>query len=219
MDMLNMMGNLTLLLAQKGLPVTIILALAGFACAVVFGSIVGVIRFFKTLVLSQVLKVYVDCMRGLPFLMILFFLFYVMPFFGMRMSAMTTAILALTLHTGAYVSEIVRGALVSIPKVQHEASKALAMSTWQRMRYVIVPQAMQLTLPPLAGQAVLHIKDTSVVSIIALIELTRVARVQMQSNMEPLATFAVLSVFYIVLCYPVLRLAAYLERRIIEKDK
>ncbi|WP_027362774.1 amino acid ABC transporter permease [Desulfospira joergensenii] len=219
MDMFNMVGNLTLLLAKKGLPVTITLALAGFACAAVFGSLVGVIRFFKTLILSQVLKIYVDCMRGLPFLMILFFLFYVMPFFGMRMSAMTTAILALTLHTGAYVSEIVRGALVSIPKVQHEASKALAMTTWQRMRYVIVPQAMQLTLPPLAGQAVLHIKDTSVVSIIALIELTRVARVQMQSNMEPLVTFAVLSVFYIVLCYPVLRLAAHLEQRIIEKDK
>jgi len=218
MDTLNMLGNLTLLLAQRGLPVTIVLAVAGFACAAVFGGIVGVIRFFKTPVLSQILKAYVDCMRGLPFLMILFFLFYVMPFFGMRMSAMTTAVLSMTLHTGAYVSEIIRGALLSIPKVQHEASKALAMTTWQRMRYVIVPQAMQLTLPPLAGQAVLHIKDTSVVSVIALIELTRVARVQMQSNMEPLLTFAVLSAFYIILCYPVLRLAARLEQRIIEKD-
>lgn len=219
MDTLTMIWNLTLLLAQKGLPVTLAIALAGFACAVVLGGIVGIIRFLNIPFLSQCLRGYVDAMRGLPFLMILFFLFYVMPFFGLRMSAMTTAVLALALHTGAYVSEIVRGALSAIPRVQHEAATALAMTTWQRMKYVIIPQAMQLTLPPLAGQAVLHIKDTSVVSVIALIELTRVARVQMQSNMAPLATFAVLSVFYILLCYPVLRLAARLEQRLLEKDQ
>ena len=114
MDKLELISNLTVLLATKGLPITLFLAVVGFACATVLGSIVGIIRFFRIPVLSQVLKGYVDCMRGLPFLMILFFLFYVLPFFGMRMTAMTTAVLALTMHTGAYVSEIVRGALVAI---------------------------------------------------------------------------------------------------------
>ena len=128
MESLHLVGNLTLLLAQKGLPITLTLAFAGFACASVFGCIIGIIRFFKIPFVSQVLRIYVDSMRGLPFLMILFFLFYVMPFFGMRMSAMTTAVLSLTLHTGAYISEIIRGALISIPTVQHEASKALAMT-------------------------------------------------------------------------------------------
>jgi polar amino acid transport system permease protein len=217
MDILSMTGNLFILLAQRGLPVTVLLAVAGFAFAILLGTITGLVRFLRIPVLSQLLRVYVDFMRGLPFLMILFFLFYVLPFFGLRLSALTTGILALSLHSGAYVSEIIRSALQSIPKVQHEAAKVLAMTTYQRMRYVIIPQAIRLTLPPLSGQIVLHIKDTSVVSVIALTELTRVARVQMQSNLEPLITFAVLSVFYIALCYPILHLSAHLEKRLKHK--
>ena len=219
METMKLVWNLTVLLAERGLPPTLILALAGFLFATIIGVTVGLIRFLRIPVLSQLLKVYVDVMRGLPFLMIIFFMFYFLPFADVRLSSMTTAILALSMHTGAYLSEIIRGALKSIPKVQHEAATILALTTWQRMRYVIIPQALKLTLPPMAGQSVLHIKDTSVVSIIALIELTRVARVQMQSNMEPLITFAVLSVFYIAICYPVLRLSSYLERRLSLKGK
>lgn len=217
MDTLTLIGKLTLLLAERGLPATCILAVAGFVAAIALGTFAGLVRFLRVPVLSPLLRVYVDAMRGLPFLMILFFLFYVLPFFGLRLSALTTGILALSMHSGAYVSEIVRSALQSIPTVQHEAAKVLAMTTYQRMRYVIIPQAIRLTLPPLAGQIVLHIKDTSVVSVIALTELTRVARVQMQSNMEPLVTFAVLSMFYFVLCYPILHLSAKLEKKLKQK--
>ena len=217
MDTLTLIGKLTIVLAERGLPATCILAVAGFVAAIALGMFAGLVRFLRVPVLSPLLRVYVDAMRGLPFLMILFFLFYVLPFFGLRLSALTTGILALSMHSGAYVSEIVRSALQSIPTVQHEAAKVLAMTTYQRMRYVIIPQAIKLTLPPLAGQIVLHIKDTSVVSVIALTELTRVARVQMQSNMEPLVTFAVLSVFYFVLCYPILHLSAKLEKKLKQK--
>ena len=217
MDTLTLIGKLTIVLAERGLPATCILAVAGFVAAIALGMFAGLVRFLRVPILSPLLRVYVDAMRGLPFLMILFFLFYVLPFFGLRLSALTTGILALSMHSGAYVSEIVRSALQSIPTVQHEAAKVLAMTTYQRMRYVIIPQAIKLTLPPLAGQIVLHIKDTSVVSVIALTELTRVARVQMQSNMEPLVTFAVLSVFYFVLCYPILHLSAKLEKKLKQK--
>ncbi|BDQ36569.1 hypothetical protein SYK_09290 [Pseudodesulfovibrio nedwellii] len=217
MDILSLTGNLFVLLAERGLPATLLLAVAGFVIAILFGVFTGLVRFLKIPVLSQILRIYVDFMRGLPFLMILFFLFYVLPFFGLRLSALTTGILALSMHSGAYVSEIIRSALQSIPTVQHEAAKVLALTTYQRLRYVIIPQAFKLTLPPLSGQIVLHIKDTSVVSVIALTELTRVARVQMQSNMEPLITFAVLSVFYFALCYPILHLSANLEKRLKQK--
>lgn len=212
-----MTGNLFLLLAERGLPATLILAVVGFVFAIVLGGAVGLIRFLRIPIISPLLRCYIDVMRGLPFLMILFFLFYVLPFFGIRMTAMTTGILALSLHTGAYVSEIIRSALQSIPRVQHEAAKVLAMTTYQRIRYVIIPQATNIALPPLSGQIVLHIKDTSVVSVIALTELTRVARVQMQSNLEPLITFAVLSVFYFGMCYPILRLSSKLERKLNKK--
>jgi len=208
------------LLFVRGLPITLSLAGLGFAIAIVLGFLVGLARFLRVPGLGVVLLGYVDFMRGLPFLMVLYFLFYVLPFFSsVRLPAYWTGVAALSLHTGAYISEIVRGSLQSIPKTQHEAARSLAMSTWQRLRFVVIPQAVRLSLPPLAGQSVLHIKDTSIVSIIALTELTRVARVQMQSNMQPLLTFAILALFYFVICYPVLRASISLEGSITRRLK
>ncbi len=206
--------NLILLYVERGLPVTLYLSALGFATAMLMGFMVGLTRYLKVPVVHHVLQAYVDGMRGLPFLMVLYFLFHVLPFWDIRLTAFATAILALTLHTGAYVSEIVRGSLQSIPKTQKESAQSLAFNLRQRLQYVIIPQATRMSLPPLAGQAVLHIKDTSVVSIIALTELTRVGRIQMQTNGQPLLTYAILALFYFFLCYPVLKLSSHLEGRL-----
>lgn len=216
-DLLLITRDLFFLYFTKGLPVSIYLSLLGFVTAMLVGFIVGLIRFLRVPVLRNLFQVYVEGMRGLPFLMILYFLFYVMPFFDIRLTAFQTAVLALTMHTGAYISEIVRGSLLAIPKEQHESAQSLALSVRQRLQYVIIPQAVSLSLPPLAGQIVLHIKDTSLVSIIALTELTRIGRIQMQTNGQPLLTYAILAVFYFALCYPVLKLSISLEGRIAKK--
>jgi len=216
-DLLIITRDLLSLYFTKGLPVSIYLSLFGFVTAMIVGFIVGLIRFLRIPVLRNLLQVYVEGMRGLPFLMVLYFLFYVLPFFDIRLTSFETAVLALTLHTGAYISEIVRGSLLAIPKTQHESAQSLALSIRQRLQYVIIPQAVSLSLPPLAGQIVLHIKDTSVVSIIALTELTRIGRIQMQTNGQPLLTYAILAVFYFALCYPVLKLSISLEKRIAKK--
>ena len=216
-DVLLITRTLFVLYFTKGLPVTIYLSLLGFITAMLVGFFVGLIRFLRVPIIRDLLQAYVDGMRGLPFLMVLYFLFHVLPFFDIRLTAFATAVLALTLHTGAYISEIVRGCLLAIPKTQHESAQSLALNLRQRLQYVIIPQAVSLSLPPLAGQSVLHIKDTSVVSIIALAELTRVGRIQMQTNGEPLLTYAILALFYFVLCYPVLKLSIGLEGRIARK--
>ena len=213
-DVLVIARNLFFLYFTKGLPVTIYLSLLGFVTAMLVGFVIGLTRFLRVPILRNLFQAYVDGMRGLPFLMVLYFLFHVLPFFDIRLTAFATAVLALTLHTGAYISEIVRGSLLAIPKTQHESAQSLALSLRQRLQYIIIPQAVSLSLPPLAGQSVLHIKDTSVVSIIALTELTRVGRIQMQTNGQPLLTYAILAVFYFALCYPVLRLSIGLEERI-----
>jgi polar amino acid transport system permease protein len=216
-DLLIITRDLFFLYFTKGLPISIYLSLFGFVTAMIVGFIVGLIRFLRIPVLRNLLQVYVEGMRGLPFLMILYFLFYILPFFDIRLTSFETAVLALTMHTGAYISEIVRGSLLAIPKTQHESAQSLALSIRQRLQYVIIPQAVSLSLPPLAGQIVLHIKDTSVVSIIALTELTRIGRIQMQTNGQPLLTYAILAVFYFALCYPVLKLSISLERQIAKK--
>jgi polar amino acid transport system permease protein len=203
----EILGPLVLLLLRQGLPTTLQLSLTVLCLAVGLGFILGLIRFERVFGLNSVIGAYVDLMRGLPFLMVLFIVYHVVPLFvPYRMTEMLAAI-----------TEIVRGSLTAIPKSQTEASKALGFNYFQRMQYIILPQAIRLALPPAAGETVLLIKNTSVVSIIGLMELTRIGRVQMQTNLRPFLTFALVGAFYFAICYPMLHLSGWLEDKVAKK--
>jgi polar amino acid transport system permease protein len=214
----EILGPLVLLLLRQGLPTTLQLSLIALCLAVGLGFFLGLIRFERVFGLKSVIGVYVDLMRGLPFLMVLFIVYHLVPLFvPFRMTEMLAAICALLAHEAAYFTEIVRGSLTAIPKSQTEASKALGFNYFQRMLYIILPQAVRLALPPAAGETVLLIKNTSVVSIIGLMELTRIGRVQMQTNLRPFLTFALVGAFYFAICYPLLHLSGWLEDRVAKK--
>jgi len=190
----EILGPLLLLLLRRGLPTTLQLSALAFCASVIIGFLLGLLRFHKVPIVRWPVSLYVDTMRGLPL--------------------MTAALCALVMHEGAYFTEIIRASLDSIPKHQAEASKALGFNYFQRMRYVILPQAVRLTLPPAASETVLLIKNTAVVSVIGLMELTRIGRVQMQTNLQPFLTFAIVGVIYFMVCYPMLRLSTWLEEKI-----
>ena len=211
-------GPLVLLLLKRGLPTTLEISVISLCLALVLGSVLGLIRFQRIPGLKWLIAFYLNVMRGLPFLMVLFIIYYIMPLFlAFRITAMLAAIIALVLHEAAYFTEIVRASLDAIPKTQFEGSKSLGFNYFQRMWYVILPQAIRLTLPPAAGETVLLIKNTAVVSVIGIMELTRTGRVQMQTNLKPLLTFALISAFYFAICYPMLRLSIWLEDRVAKR--
>ncbi|MDA0704508.1 MAG: ectoine/hydroxyectoine ABC transporter permease subunit EhuC, partial [Proteobacteria bacterium] len=129
-------------------------------------------RLSSSRIVRWIARVYVEIFRGAPALLILFWIYYALPHFGPTLDALTAAVIGLGLNAGAYGSEVVRGALLAVPKGQHEAATALNFAPRQRLTRVILPQALIMMMPPFGNLAIEFLKSTSLVSLITLTELT-----------------------------------------------
>ena len=163
--------------------------------------------------LRWLVNAYVEVIRNTPFLVQIFLIFFILPEFGIELDAFTAGIIALTNLAACFICEIVAAGIRSVPTGQVEAALASGLSRWQRMRQVVLPQAMRIVLPPLVGQYVLLIKDSSVVSAIGLTDLTRVGWLVVQRVPNGLLVFFLVGVGYFIVCYPLIMLARRLERR------
>jgi polar amino acid transport system permease protein len=170
-------------------------------------------RASHNLFLKRTIGAYVAFARGTPFVVQIFIVFFIFPEWGLQLDAFPAAILAMAIMGSAFVCEIVAGGISSIDKGQWEAAASSGLTKLQQLRFVIVPQAMKVIVPPLVGQYVLLIKDTSVVSVIGVTELTRVGWVTVIRIPEGLMVFALVGVLYFVISYPLILLSNYLEKR------
>lgn len=198
----------------RGLSWTVQLSAIGLLFSVLMGFVGGLIGYARLPVFRQAVALLVTLVRGTPFLLVLFIIFYVFPSFGWRLEAFQAGVLGLVIHEGAYMIEIVRGALETIDKGQREAAQALGLNNVQTLRFVILPQALRAMLPPLAGQTVLLVKATSIVSLIGITEVTRVGQQLTQRGESPFLIFGMVALFYFVVCYPLVLLSEHLERRL-----
>ncbi|PAK50759.1 ectoine/hydroxyectoine ABC transporter permease subunit EhuC [Paenibacillus sp. 7541] len=161
----------------KGAEITVIVALLSAVLAIVAAFIAGLGRLSKLWIVRTVMAVYVEVFRGTSLLVQLFWLYFALPFIGIELPKMAAAVLAIGLNFGAYGSEIVRSAILAVPKGQWEAAVALNMKPWQRMWNIILPQASLRMLPPFGNQLVELIKSTSLVYFITMADLTYQAMV------------------------------------------
>lgn len=161
----------------KGAEITVIVALLSAVLAIVAAFIAGLGRLSKLWIVRTVMAVYVEVFRGTSLLVQLFWLYFALPFIGIELPKMAAAVLAIGLNFGAYGSEIVRSAILAMPKGQWEAAVALNMKPWQRMWNIILPQATLRMLPPFGNQLVELIKSTSLVYFITMADLTYQAMV------------------------------------------
>lgn len=201
-------------LLLKGILRTVQVSFLSLLLGSLIGLAVGLGRTSGLRLLSWPLVAYVSLARGTPFLVQLFVIFYVLPEYGLELEPMPAAITGLTLYAGAYIGEIVRAGIESIPRGQMEAAASLGLGYAQRMRYVILPQAIRLMIPPLVGQYVLLIKDTSVISVIGVTEVTRYGWEIVQRVPKGLLIFGWVAALYFAVCYPLLLLSAFVERRL-----
>jgi polar amino acid transport system permease protein len=176
--------------------------------------IAGLGKLSKLSIVRGVSSVYIEIFRGTSLLVQLFWIYFVLPFLGLELSAMTAGVVAISLCYGAYASEIVRGAILSIPKGQTEAAVALNMTPFQRMKRIIIPQAIKIMLPGFGNISIELIKGTALVSLITLGDLTYKALTLRNTNVG-LTTeiFISLLVIYFVIAIPLIVLARWLERR------
>lgn len=197
----------------KGLWMTVQIAFISLVTCTTLGFILGIFRSSKSTVLRWLIGTYVSFVRGTPFVVQVFIIFFILPEWGIQLEAFPAALLAMAIMGSAFICEIVAGGIASIPRGQWEAAASSGLSLIQQLRLVILPQAMKVILPPLVGQYVLLIKDTSVVSVIGVMELTRVGWVTVVRIPEGLMVFSLVGLLYFVISYPLILLSNYLERR------
>ncbi|MDC1287550.1 amino acid ABC transporter permease [Gammaproteobacteria bacterium] len=201
----------------EGLWVTFQISLITILCGSTLGFILGMLRVIGNKPVIFIVGIYVHALRGTPFLVHLYFIYFMLPTTGiswLQLEAFPAAIIALSMYTSTYVAEIVRAAIEALPKGQDEAARSTGMTTFQSMTNVILPQALKLMIPPMGGVYVIIIKGTSIVSVIGISELVRAGeQATMRHPKELMIIYGLTALMYFAYCYPVLRLARWAETK------
>ena len=199
-----------------GLAMSILLALGGIIGAFWLGLGIGLMRISKSRWLSIPALVYIEIIRGTPLLMLIFWFYFLSPvFFGQSLPATQSALIALIIFTSAYIAEIVRAGIESLPKGQTEAARGLGLSKTQAMTYIILPQALFNMIPSFVNQFVSLTKDTSLGFIIGVNELTKTAtQVNNRTVMAPTEIFLAVALLYFIICYVLTAFSRKLEKKL-----
>ncbi|TPM40725.1 ectoine/hydroxyectoine ABC transporter permease subunit EhuC [Mesorhizobium sp. B2-3-4] len=200
-------------LILQGALVTIELALMGSVLALIMAFLAGMGRLSRFFVLRALATAYIEFFRGTSIFVQLFFAYFVLPLVGLELTPLQAGVLALGLNVGAYAAEVVRGAVQSIGREQHEACIALNLGRWHGLRHVILPQAFLVMLPTFGNNAIELLKATSVVSLISLADLTFQAQVVRAQTGNTMVPFATILVIYFILALLISWGVRSLERR------
>jgi polar amino acid transport system permease protein len=195
LDFSVVVENLPLLL--EGLWLTIFFTLTSLALGIAIGIVVAIFRVCPIKPLKLLGLIYTEAIRGTPLLVLLFILYYALPQIGIRLSAYTAGILGLGINAGAYIAEIFRAGIESVPVGQVEAARSVGMSYGQTMRKIILPQATSLVLPPLTNEAISQVKATSLVSTIAVAELLRAGQQIISMTFAAVEIYAAVAALYL----------------------
>ena len=202
----------------QGFLETLYVSLVAIIAGSLIGALIGLIRSQRVPVLTGIFGLYIHILRGTPFLVQLYVFYFVLPNTGiswLSWDSRTAAFVALSVYTSSYVAEIVKGAVEAVPRGQSEAATALGMTRLQRLWYVIIPQALKLTVPPMSGVYVMIIKSTAILSVVGISELTRQGEVSiLRFPRDVLFIYGLIAFIYFLYCYPVLRFARWAERRV-----
>jgi polar amino acid transport system substrate-binding protein len=198
-----------ILIQSAGL--TLVLSCLSFPLAVIGGLLIALGRLYGPKWIKAPLAVYVEFLRGTPVMLQLYFIFFFLPEVGITVPAFWTAILGLALNYSAYESEIYRAGLLAVPRGQMEAALALGMSRTLALRRIIVPQAMRIVVPPAVNDFIALFKDTSVCSVVTLVELTKRFSVLSQSTQSTAELMLVTALLYLLMSYPLSLLSRRLE--------
>ncbi|AOF94170.1 amino ABC transporter, permease, 3-TM region, His/Glu/Gln/Arg/opine family domain protein (plasmid) [Sinorhizobium sp. RAC02] len=192
---------------------TLLLSALAFACGAVGGLAIALLRTSPYGWLRAIAAGYIVVFQGTPLLMQLFVIYYGVALLAIDVNAWLALAIGLMLHASAYLGEIWRGVIFAVPKGQEEAAKALGLKYWNRMIYVVLPQALRMALPSTVGFLVQLIKGTSLAAIIGFTEVTRAGQIISNATYQPLLVFGIVGAFYFALCWPLSLFSDRLEKR------
>src|SRR4051812_28383788 len=188
----------------KGFLETFYISLVAIAAGSALGVLIGLVRSQRVPVLNGLLAIYIHVLRGTPFLVQLYVFYFVLPNTGvswLSWDSRTAAFVSLSVYTSCYVAEIVKGAIDAVPRGQSEAATALGMTRLERLWYVVLPQALKLTVPPMSSVYVMIIKSTAILSVIGISELTRQGEVSiLRFPRDILFIYGLIALIYFIYC-------------------
>ena len=200
-------------LFQKALFITLKLACIGIFFSIVIGLICNLLLAKENILLSSLVNAYIELSRNTPLLIQLFFLYYGLPKFGIKLDEQVCAIIGLSFLGGSYMSEALRAGIEAVHKNQIESGLSLGMNKIQLLRYVILPQAISVSIPLIAANAIFLVKETSVVGIIAVKELMNLSKTLIGVYYKTYETMFLLIIFYLIILLPLSFILSYIERK------
>ena len=192
---------------------TLALTLLAFTGGSVVGLVLAMLRISRFMPFRFIASAYIQIVQGTPLLVWLFLFYFGLSIAGLPVNAWTAAALAYSIYGGAFLGEIWRGALNAVAPTQWEAGASLALSYVQQMRYVIMPQAVRIAIPPTIGFLVQLIKNTSLAATIGFVELTREGQLTSASTYKPFAVYITVACIYFLICFPLTQWSRQLEER------
>ncbi|TFJ92500.1 amino acid ABC transporter permease [Lentibacillus salicampi] len=200
---------------MTGLYYTLLISIVGLVIGFILGGIFGLGRIAQSKVISSISVVYIEIIRGTPVLVQAIWIYYALPLIiGTELGSVTAGIIVIALNSGAYIAEIVRGAVQSIDKGQMEAGRSLGLNHGQTMRYIIWPQAFKRMIPPLGNQFIISIKDTSLLSVILVPELIFQGRLIAANHFNAVEIYTTVAVFYLAITLTLSFVLQRMERRL-----
>ncbi|MDM5296902.1 amino acid ABC transporter permease [Bacillus pumilus] len=197
----------------KGIWLTLLISFVSMFFGTILGFFIALGRMANTWFLQLPARLYISFMRGVPILVILFILYFGFPYIGIELTAVTAAIIGFSFNSAAYIAEINRAALSSVPNGQVEAAKSLGLSYWQRMRGVILPQSVRIALPPLTNVMLDLIKASSLAAMITVPELFQQAKIVGGREFDYMTMYILVALIYWGICSVVSLLQDFLEKR------
>ena len=196
----------------EGAFITLQVAILGFTLSVLLATIITVAKTsLNSKIFNSILAFYISFIRGTPILVQIFLVYYVLPVFGLNLGPFTAGIIAITLNSAAFVTEILRGGLASVPVGQFEAAKSLGISGYALWRKIILPQTFITSIPPLVNEFTMVLKATALLSLITVVELMRVSQQIYSANYHPVEVLSGAFVIYFLMCFVVSRSSVFLE--------
>ncbi len=205
----------TIPLLMRGLKLTILITVGGLFFGFLLGALAGLMKISRSFIARKTAGIYIECIRGTPMLVQAMFLYFGVPMaIGMRIHPLVAGIIVIAVNSGAYIAEIVRGAIQSINVGQTEAGRSIGLTRFQTMRYVIWPQAFKRMIPPLGNQFIISLKDTSLLMVIGVGELLRTGQEIVAVNFRAFEVYLAVAIVYLAMTLSIAKGLRILEHRL-----
>ena len=208
----------TIPMLMRGLKLTVAITAGGLSLGFVIGALAGLMKLARSFALRKLAGVYVESIRGTPMLVQAMFLYYGVPMaVGIRIPPLMAGVIVIAVNSGAYIAEIVRGAVQSINRGQSEAGRSIGLTRYQTMRYIIWPQAFRRMIPPLGNQFIISLKDTSLLMVIGVGELLRTGQEIVAVSFRAFEVYLAVAMVYLVMTLSISSLLRRLETRLAQR--